>query len=228
VTDHTPHGLGRLHKPDERDRKHLLPRPRRLSTRTFRSWLVPGPVLDQGATSQCVGYAGAKWLTALPVVNLHVDPAHLYREAQDRDEWPGAEPDYEGTSVRGLMKAFKDRGLVGAYNWAFDIETLVHHLLETGPMVLGTSWHWNMFDPDSSGYLRLGGGNAGGHAYLAVAVNRNRINPDRSDGGSIRILNSWGESWGQKGRAWITMADMATLLEDDGEAAMGVEIRVRS
>jgi C1A family cysteine protease len=95
-------------------------------------------------------------------------------------------------------------------------------------MVLGTSWHWNMFDPDSSGYLRLGGGNAGGHAYLAVAVNRNRINPDRSDGGSIRILNSWGESWGQKGRAWITMADMATLLEDDGEAAMGVEIRVRS
>lgn len=216
-------GLGRLYAEDERDRQYLLPR-RAAPARTFRSWIVPGPVLDQGGTSQCVAYSGGKYLMAHPVVNAVPDLSTLYRDCQRVDEWPGE--DYDGTSVRALMKVFKSRGLISEYRWAFDMQTLTTALLERGPVVVGTSWHMNMFTPDKHGYIEPKGQIVGGHAYLLVACNLRRKNPDNTIG-AVRMLNSWGRGWGDSGRAWITVADFGALLKDRGEAAMATEIRVR-
>jgi hypothetical protein len=220
-----PYGLGRLYKPDPRDHGYLLSRPEAPSRRIASYWSAPGPVLDQGDTPMCVAYATDKWLTAAPVINKLLDPVTLYREAQANDEWPD-NPPYDGTSVRGAMKALKIRGLVSSYQWAFDVETVVHHLLETGPMVFGTDWYASMFDPDSAGYLHVAGKLEGGHSYLGIGVNAERRNPDGTHG-AVRILNSWGPHWGQNGRAWISLDDMAELLANDGEAAMGVEVRLK-
>lgn len=216
-------GLGRLYAEDERDRQYLLPR-RAAPARTFRSWIVPGPVLDQGGTSQCVAYSGGKYLLTHPVVNALPDLPTLYRDCQRNDEWEGE--DYDGTSVRALMKVFKARGLISEYRWAFDSQTLLNALLTTGPVVVGTTWHMDMFTPDRHGYIHPTGSSVGGHAYLLVACNTRRNNPDGSFG-AVRILNSWGPGWGQKGRAWMTVRALEQLLGDWGEAALATEVRVR-
>lgn len=214
------YGLGRRFAPDPRDRNFRLSPPLAPVDRTFRSWLVKKPVLDQGPTSQCVAYSGVAYLKAHPVVNKPVDMVELYQACRKVDEWPGE--DYDGTSVRALFKTFKTRGYVDSYHWAWDVFTVVQHVLTTGPVVMGTTWKEQMFYPGKNGYIRAVGPDIGGHAYLIVCVNTRRKNPDGTVG-AARILNSWGEDWGQQGRAWISFADLDMLIKDSGEACASTE-----
>lgn len=215
-------GLGRRHVEDPRDRRYLAPR--LASSRTNRSHSSPG-VLDQGNTPMCVGFSCWKLLQSGPVVNKPTDytPEDVYAEAQRLDEWPGE--DYEGTSVRGAFKALQRKGYLTKYLWAFDIETVVNHILEVGPVVMGTEWDYEMFTPDRWNYIWRGGGSAGGHAYLLVGVNTIRRNPDRSMG-AVRMLNSWGKGWADHGRAWISFNTLRTLIADDGEAGVPTELKL--
>lgn len=217
--------LGRLPAIDERDRRFSMLAPR--TDRTFRSWLSSGPAWDQGATSQCVAYAANRLLLSHNTVNKPLDHVELYRDCQDNDEWPGN--DYSGTSVRAAMKVLKQRGLIESYSWAFEPEQVIRHTLEVGPVVLGVDWTTGMFTP-VNGYITPGGEIVGGHAILGIAVNRRRQNPDGTVG-AIRLLNSWGSSWGEKGRCWLSFYDLGRLMRGlsrwPGEAATATEIRVR-
>lgn len=191
-------------------------------TVTARTWYSPG-VMDQGATSECVGYSGVKYLTTAPVYNKPLDPHELYKECQRTDEWPGE--DYDGTSVRGLFKALKRRGLVSGYKWAFEYELVVNHILTAGPVVMGTVWPMEMFTPDRHGYIEPKGEDAGGHAWLIIGANRNRRNPDGTRG-AVRMINSWGDGWAQNGRAWITFNNLDWLIKEDGEACVATEVKM--
>lgn len=216
-------GLGRLAKADPRDSafRLMVPQPRKLPTR--RTWYSRG-VLDQGGTSQCVAYSGVKYLTTSPVLNKPpFTPAELYVECQRNDEWPGEEPDYEGTSVRALFKVLKRHGYIGEYRWTWKAEDVATHILLTGPMVLGTLWTRDMFMPDRAGFITPTGRSAGGHAYLAIGADLSKRCPDGSRG-AITILNSWGAGWGANGRAHMSLKDLQTLLADDGEACVATEI----
>lgn len=220
-----PGRLGRLHAPDPRDRKFAL-RPVSVPVeRSQKYWLSLGVPLDQGATSQCVAYATTKYLTTHPIVNKpHLSPAELYRECQRNDEWDGEEPDYEGTSVRAAMKVLKRDGLVSEYRWAWDVETVVTHLLMVGPMVLGINWYRQMFFPDTQGFIWPDGPLDGGHAILAIGANRRKACPDGKIG-AIRLLNSWGPTYGSNGRVWMSFQVLGRLLAEDGEAALATEIK---
>lgn len=209
------YGLGRLHAPDERDQRFLLPA-RRLEAKqiTRRMWTAGG-VLDQGSTPQCVGYSSYGFLTASPIRNRPpFNPETLYREAQDNDEWPGN--DYDGSSVRGAMKALQKRGLVSNYNWAPGCEAVIDHILAVGPVVMGTDWHDDMFTPDKKGFIHLGGQVAGGHAYLLIGADRDKK--------AVRILNSWGRGWSDNGRAWLSFDDLDKLIQANGEGAVATEV----
>jgi hypothetical protein len=217
--------LGRLRAIDERDRNYQLPR--RVSAAaglSSKHWLSRGPVLDQGDSPRCVAFAGVKWLLTHPVVNHALDTGELYAECQKRDEWEGE--DYDGTSVRALFKCLRDRGLVPEYRWAWDIQPVVQHLLSRGPVVVGTDWHLDMFTPDRHGYIWPTGPVVGGHAYMLNGVSKERLNPDGTKG-TIRIINSWGPGWAEKGRAWITIGAMDALIRAYGEACTATEVKVR-
>ena len=212
-------GLGRLPSADERDKnflmKALLPK---VITITSKYWDDRGWWGNQGSTPQCVGYSLSHWLENSPITHTStppvVNPTDIYKQAQLIDDWPGT--DYDGTSVRAGAKVLQGMGFISSYVWAFDLATTIDAVLTKGPVVVGTNWYNDMFWPNSEGLIKVGGANAGGHAYLINGVNtKTKL---------FRIKNSWGQSWGIKGRAWISFSDMERLIHEDGEVLLGVEV----
>jgi len=213
--------FGRVAIPDQRDRRFLLPRGD--SARTCRYWNANGWWGDQGTTSQCVPFAWLHWLEDGPITHKHVpppliSPPTLYKEAKKLDEWEGQ--DYEGTSVRGGVKALKRRGLIGEYRWAFTLDRVIHTLLELGPVVVGTDWYVGMSEPGRDHYLRLDGDLEGGHAYVLDGIN---LEQQR-----VRVKNSWGRNWARNGFAWLALSSLQALLRADGECCLATELSTKS
>lgn len=226
-SSYDPQWYGRIPAVDARDRRYRMAAP--ATERTFRNWLSPGPVWDQGPTPQCVSYAANRFLTSHRVVNrIPMALDAFYRECQLVDEWEGE--GYDGTSVRAAFKVLKRLGLVTSYGWADEVGAVCRQVLEVGPVVMGTDWTEGMDEPDPAGYIWPNLGKVlGGHSWLVVGVNLMRRNPDGSQG-AVRMLNSWGADWGQKGRSWITVDEVQRLMTGlegwPGEACTAVEIKV--
>lgn len=215
--------LGRIHIPDERDKRFSIKSklPLRESKKTYKYWWPNGWWGDQGYTAQCVAYSWGHWLNAGPITQnsklggeYTINPAHVYTEAQRIDRWPGE--NYDGTSVRAGAKVLQREGYIAEYSWAWDINTVIQALLEKGPLVVGTEWKYDMFFPNENGIITATGDSAGGHAYLLDGINVNKQ--------LIRIKNSWGRNWGNKGFAYISFDDMDKLIKNYGEACLATEI----
>ncbi len=211
-------GLGRIAAPDERDQQYLLravmpaaqPLPRYRHYRT-------GKVLDQGPYPHCVGYAWKQWLASAPLMTKTGPEAQqIYHECQKVDEWPGE--NYDGTSVRAGAKVLQAMGHIQEYRWAWSVEDLRQWVLGgNGSVVLGTLWYQGMSYPDKYGMVSPTGRVLGGHAYLLVGYNDLR--------GVFTCVNSWSKSWGDGGRFRIAGEAVQRLLDQDGEACCGVEVR---
>lgn len=178
-------------------------------------------VLNQGATPMCVAFSSTGYRMAGPIsYKIDYSIPELYTECQKNDPWFGE--NYAGTSVGAALKVFKRRGYITEYRWATRVEQVIAHVLSTGPMFVGTTFYEGMANPDKKGFMRISGASVGGHAYLIIGANTKLKCPDGTVG-AFRILNSWGRTFGQNGRAWLSFADFAVLLADDGEAATAIE-----
>lgn len=213
-----PHPLGRRFAPDPRDQdfpmRRLLAAVERTSGHKY--WWANGGHYDQGTEPTCVGASTWHWLVDGPLTgDPEILPPAIYAMAQQRDEWEGES--YAGTSVRGAAKALADLGLVTSYWWAWDLDTVVRAILNRGPVIMGTNWYWEMFFPDDNGLVRVAGPLEGGHAYVANGVNTKRE--------IIRLKNSWGREWGERGAFYMRFEDMDRLIHEDGEAMIAVETR---
>ena len=218
----TDYGLGRVHIPDNRDlgfpMQAVVPD---VPTRTFRYWWASAWWGNQGDSSRCVAFAWEHWVADGPVTRVWRKPSDddlwaAYRWMQNNDEWPGAEPDYEGTSIRAGAKYHQAQGRVSEYRWGWDLQTVVTAVLDVGPVVVGTNWYRRMFEPDDDGVLRIDGGVAGGHGYVVNGANTRT--------GFLRIKNSWGRDWGRNGHAYIAFEDFERLLDEDGDACLAIEV----
>jgi hypothetical protein len=218
----------RLDRCPQYDARSLqFPIARRLTAEQYRAprsytWRLEH-VLDQGDEGACVGFGWAHELAARPGVVTGIDARyahdHIYWPAQMQDEWPGgsypgASPQYEGTSVLGGAKAVKAAGWISEYRWALTPDDLIIAVGYAGPAVIGINWYRDMFTPDADGYVRPTGPLAGGHCVVVTGVQivldpggRN-IDNFRS---SFIVTNSWGPTWGHEGRARISFADMLKL-----------------
>lgn len=214
-------GFGRLIAPDKRDKQYpMRSLIRRVALPASKMWTSRKAfVLDQGQTSACVGFSWAGFLEAAPWLHqlTNEDGQRFYRLAQENDEWPGA--DYDGSSVRGGAKALASLGLIdGAYVWAQKEQDVWDFIRSKGPVTVGTTWLTGMLKPDAKGYLKLTGGEEGGHAWLILGASASRS--------AYRMQNSWSESWGEAGRAWIRREDFKALLENlGGEACSATEVK---
>lgn len=176
---------------------------------------------DQGQEGACVGFAMTHELSARPVEVKHLSAefarTKIYWGAQEIDPWPGgsypgASPQYEGTSVLAGVKILKKLGYIESYRWAFGLNDLVLAVGYCGPAVLGLAWYDGMFEPHSCGYLHVEGELAGGHAILCKGVDvANR---------TFTLHNSWGSAWGNGGDALVSWDEMDRLLHEEGEAVI--------
>lgn len=177
--------------------------------------------LDQGNEGACVGFSMAHELIGRPVevqgITAQTAREQIYWEAQKIDPWdggayPGASPQYEGTSVLAGIKILKRMGYISQYRWAFGLSDLVMAVGYKGPAVLGIPWYEGMFDVLPCGHVHVTGQVAGGHAILCKGVSVTKR--------TFTLHNSWGSSWGNGGDALISWDEMDRLLNEWGEAVI--------
>ena len=201
----------RLVQFDEKSRQYpirtLVPKKPRSYTWSCKTFL------DQGSEGACVGFSWAHELAARPKAQKGItteNAQQIYRTARTLDEWEGE--DYEGTSVLAGAKAVSNQGLIKEYRWAFGLDDLILAVGYAGTAVLGVNWYSGMMNVNSQGFLVVSGSQVGGHAILCHGVNVRE--------GYFKVHNSWGQDWGVNGEAKISFADMARLLQEQGEACI--------
>lgn len=191
-----------------------------------------GPVLDQGQTSQCVGYASRSFLDAAPIMSKAIvgpSATDIYRAAQELDEWPGT--NYDGTSVRAAMKVLQAGGHCPSYVWGQTIDDAIAWMNGGyGTIIVGTNWYAEMSSVDSDGFMREPASSLttplGGHAWLWVWYDAKRK--------GILMRNSWGHDFGQvqrgktglSGTAYLRPEFAKRLLLEDGECAAPTQVKV--
>lgn len=231
-----PRGTGRLRAPDPRDRAfEVTPAVLRSAQRAIKAkarklpWRL-GPVLDQLKTSECTVYTAAHFLQAAPWLTVlnwvsATFTAH-YRGAQARDEWPGSEPSYYGTSFRAVMKVLQSAGYIDSYWWITDTGNAIEHLRSLGGLGFGSDWFTLMDKPSAKGaYVEPGGDWRGGHEYFLrwyYPVSHYRY-PD-----TFEFVNSWGPDWGDRGLFRMKRDSFVYLFESGGDLCAPMERRMVS
>jgi len=124
---------------------------------------------------------------------------------------PGNE---DGAYPRDGAKAMKARGRLTIYASAASMADILAWLRQHGPLVVGTDWTYDMFEPDVDGYVKPTGGFAGGHCYLLYGV----------QGDTLLFKNSWGDNWALDGSFKMKISDWTGLFLAYGEAWTSVEL----
>lgn len=175
--------------------------------------------LDQGQTNHCVGFGWAAWGDCAPVEDTYqnADGDAIYYQCKAEDGQPGQE---NGSSVRSGAKVMQSRGRLGAYVFGSTTDEIKQWVTSHGPVVIGSTWTQDMFQPDGNGVVRPTGPVKGGHCYLLLGY----------DPGTdlFEFDNSWGTVWGRGGRFFMSATDFDSLVAADpnGEACAGLELPV--
>jgi hypothetical protein len=196
-------GLGRKFAPDARDENYPMRTllPKAIETLpTSKTWDFRGAVLDQGGTGTCTAHAAAHFVRSAPMRHKHdLNAFDIYREGVLLDEW--GDNDVEatrtddqlqfGSSGRGMVKALEARGIIKEYRWGWSVDEISAWVLTRGPVLIGTNWYEDFFNPTTEGFVKFktpdGGGIAGGHETVVRAANRTKA--------IALVVNSWSARW---------------------------------
>jgi len=166
-------------------------------------WELPDPVLDQGDTPHCGGFGGCQWGNLSPVNDHYrdLDGHALYYESVAIGGYPGTE---DGVESRWVAQALQARGRLATYGFASTVEEIIEWLRTEGPVMMGTDWTSEMFEPDETGLVTVDGPVMGGHFWVICGD----LPTDRE----VVCLNSWGESYGSEGFFRLSYLDLSVLL----------------
>ena len=175
-----------------------------------------GPILDQGQTTHCVGYAWKQWQQSTPLQTLDGPSAdEIFAQCAILD----GDPNEDGSTTQTGVKAMGREGRIQTYLWEFSLGVFKQWILGRGPIVVGTCWYEAMFEPDADHYVHPVGPDAGGHEYMCYGY--------QASTDSFKFVNSWGTDWGDKGTFWMKSADVNKLIWHDsnlhGDACAAVE-----
>ncbi len=208
--------LGRHIHFDERSRNYRVPVDMTLKI-TSKLWNRAAKPFNQGNTGSCTGNGAVGVIATQP----YKKPAIKYNEVlarkvysrATRDDtivgtWP---PKDTGSTVLAAMKALKDLGYTTGYHWCFGLDDALRTLSSVGPVEVGVNWYEGFDRPNAKGLVKIAGGVRGGHAFEILGVDvENKL---------VIAENSWGSSWGLKGRFSFSWKDLDRLLHEDGEAS---------
>lgn len=182
--------------------------------------------LDQGDLGSCTGNATITALASSPLFDTlskaqqislnEAEAIRIYSLATGLDSYPGVYPP-EDTGSDGLdaAKAAQQLGFINGYTHALSLNDALSALV-AGPVIVGVDW-WSNFDlPKTNGEMPYGGTVRGGHELCL----------DQIDVENQRVWahNSWGDSWGQDGRAWFSFTTLGKLLSSDGDCTVFVPL----
>lgn len=176
------------------------------------------PILDQGRVGSCTGNAGIGALGSNPFYNALPTPLKypldqtgalaLYSDAQVIDGNGPYPPNDFGSSGLSIAKALKNSGIISGYQHTFTLDDALKALTVT-PITVGMYWYQRMSVPDRDGRARVSGRIYGGHQVVAREIDAQRER--------VWFDNSWGSSWGVKGRFYLKFNDFGTLLAQQGD-----------
>jgi hypothetical protein len=181
-------------------------------------WPRYSPILDQGDLGSCTGNAMAGWLGCAPhcrsidtgTAYTEAIAVDLYELATRLDAFPGEyPPDDTGSSGLAVAKAARRRGYISAYSHAFTTNGLLN-ALQHQPVIVGVPWYDEMFTPDLTGEVHIGGQLVGGHEFLIRGW----------DGEYLHADNSWGPGWGVDGSFKLSLATWNTLRAQQADVTV--------
>lgn len=199
------------------------PAPRRLASAHHHRTL---PILDQGRLGSCTGNAVTGLLGTHPFwdavghdelgdgdpLNAEDYAVKVYSDATRIDGFAGVwEPDDTGSTGLAVCKVIHRRGLISSYRWARSA-TGFARLLQDGPVLLGTVWLEEFFEPDADGFVDSGDLSspvAGGHEIEVVGIEL----ADPVEDSVLIAANSWGDGWGDAGFFRMRMATYVALRD---------------
>ena len=181
------------------------------------------PVYDQGNLGSCVAHALKGTLSTRPFGHRFTSERLIiatYSQLTAMDDIPGTyPPDDTGSDGLSAAKLAAGKGWCQpTYQHAMGIDDAVDALMRA-PVLTGTDWYESMDRPDSDGLVGIGGQIRGGHEYSVVGYRRRGTTPNY-DEDLILCVNSWGSSWGRRGRFYLTVATWARLLDQQGDVTV--------
>lgn len=189
--------------------------------------------LDQVQTGACTGNASCSCAYHEPffaagMPNWRYTPDETgarawYHENTVEDDYPGTwntDGTGEDTGSDGLTssKVAKESGVCSGYQAALDLDSSLQQLMKV-PGITGIPWYNSMFDVPSNGLITVDtkSGLAGGHELVVDEI----VAADAPGNGTGALLvggdNSWGASWGDQGRWYMTGVNWWKLRQQQGD-----------
>ena len=177
-------------------------------------WPFSGPVLDQGKIGSCTGNAVTQWsnteyaraISKRTAYLTEPDAVQVYHLAEKLDGLGAPFYDDRGSTGDAACSAAVELGWLKGYeNVKPTVDGIITALREQ-PLIVGSTWMSDMFNPDASGLVSATGSVAGGHEYVILGFD--------IPAGVFTCLNSWSDSWGVHGGFCIKFDDLVKIIAD--------------
>lgn len=209
--------LGRHILHDEESWDHKAERAAKIVSVVHKSERLP---LNQGDVGKCTAEAlagarnsdpdhkpGDAWLT-----DKDTDSLYSLETAMEGQPWPANDPGGTGLMV---CKAAKKQGLITKYTHAFGLQHMLEALV-LKPVICGVNWYDSFDNPPADAVVTLPSGATvrGGHEICADEI--------VAEHELIGFWQSWGPSWGLKGKFYVPYAVMERLLAEQGDVTVPI------